>query len=48
MEHATGCRCSGTRDPQPELRDRQGPEARTVMLCIAGATVVIAVCVSVL
>lgn len=47
-EHATGCRCSGTRDPQPELRDRRVPEARTIMLCIAGATVVIAVCASVL
>ncbi|RPK92277.1 hypothetical protein EES46_09520 [Streptomyces sp. ADI98-10] len=48
MEHATGCRCSGTRDPQPELRDRRVPEARTVMLRIAGATAVIAVCASVL
>jgi hypothetical protein len=48
MEHATGCRCSGTREPQPELRDRRVPDARTIMLCIAGATVVIAVCASVL
>ncbi|MEV3951738.1 hypothetical protein AB0K57_29505 [Streptomyces halstedii] len=48
MEHATGCRCPGTHEPQPELRSRRVPEARTIMLCIAGATVIIAVCASVL
>lgn len=40
MEHETGCRCSGTREPQPELRDRWVPDVRTVMLCIEGATVI--------
>ncbi|MEE4495070.1 hypothetical protein [Streptomyces sp. BE230] len=48
MEHATGCRCSVTREPHPELRDRRVPEVRTILLCIAGATVVMAVCASVL
>ncbi|MFH9474439.1 hypothetical protein [Streptomyces globisporus] len=48
MEHAPGCRCSGTRDLQPELRGRRVPGARTFMLCIAGATMVSAVCASVL
>lgn len=39
MEHATGCRCSDTREPQPELRNHRVPDARTVMLYTAGATV---------
>ncbi|MGX1632439.1 hypothetical protein ACWGUL_00035 [Streptomyces albidoflavus] len=32
----------------PDPRDRRVPGARTILLCIASATVVIAVCASVL
>lgn len=39
MEHAPGCLCSGAREPQPELQNCRAPDARTVMLCTAGATV---------
>ncbi|MER5443971.1 hypothetical protein [Streptomyces sp. NPDC002790] len=43
LSHTPGCACGGTREVTSAPARRRVPTARTIMLCIAGATVAIAV-----
>ncbi|AJE81589.1 hypothetical protein SLNWT_1213 [Streptomyces albus] len=43
LSHGAGCACGGTREATSAPARRRVPAVRTVMLCIAGATVAVAV-----
>ncbi|MFD7862217.1 hypothetical protein [Streptomyces sp. NPDC059783] len=43
LSHGPGCACGGAREATSALARRRVPAVRTVMLCIAGATVAVAV-----